>query len=92
MRLGEAAAILRDVKFLIFLAADEENTRTSQSVVLLSGPRYESRTSRIGNISAQPKQQTTVLCQYHDHHCHWIFKTVASFTRQMAIPQNLNFI
>lgn len=28
MRLDEAAAILRDVQFLIFLAASEENTRT----------------------------------------------------------------
>jgi hypothetical protein len=79
MRLDEAAAILRDVHFLHFLAASEENTRTSQSVVLLSGPRYGSRTSRIGNISVPPKQQSTVLSQHYDHHSHRIFKIVAIF-------------
>jgi hypothetical protein len=55
MRLDGASAILRDVQFPHFLAASKENTRTSQSIVILSRARYESRTSRIGNINAPPK-------------------------------------
>jgi hypothetical protein len=62
MRVDEAAAILRDVQFLHSLAASEENTRTSQSVVMVSGPRYEFRTSRIGNIRVPP-QSSKVLFQ-----------------------------
>ena len=53
MRMDEAAAILSNLQFLYFLAASEENTRTSQSVVLLSVPRYESRTSRILTYSME---------------------------------------
>ena len=55
MRWDEATAIFRDVNFLIFLAASEENTRTSQSAALLSGPRYESRTSRIRKYKCPTK-------------------------------------